>query len=159
MSQSPTYRVVEMGAIGKLIPCPCDDPIILEFKDGSRDAFFLRELEPITQPITDSYSTRGSATTNGGKGKPKGMEWETIEKMLQIYVFLKTQSDPVYRGAIEKVVGFNCTRCLMHQSSQKTQVTLESLGIVERIPGERTWVTWQLTELGRTEGEDIIRGL
>ena len=168
MSQSPTptasglkpiYRVVETGEVGHLIPCPCDNPIILEFKDGIRDAFFLRELEPTTHPITDSYPTRGNATKNGVKGRPKGMERGTIEKMLQIYRFLETQSEPVYRTAIEKAVGFNCTRLLMYQPSQAKQVTLESLGIVERIPGERTWVAWRLTELGQTEGVDIIRGL
>ncbi|MCE2397262.1 hypothetical protein J4G02_22400 [Candidatus Poribacteria bacterium] len=159
MSQSLTYRVVKTGGIGKLIPCPCDDPIILEFKDGIRDAFFLRELEPSTQPITDSYSTRGSAPTNGVKGKPKGLERGTIDKMLEIYRFLEVQSEPVYRATIEKAVGFNCTRPLMCQPSQSKQVTLESLGIAERIPGERTWLTWRLTELGRTEGADIIRGL
>ena len=70
-----------------------------------------------------------------------------------------TQSEPVYRAAIEKAAGFNCTRPLMCQPSHPKQVTLESLGIVERIPGERTWVAWQLTELGRTEEGDIIRGL
>ena len=166
MSQSPIYRVVETGEIGQLIPCPCDNPIILEFKDGIRDAFFLRELQPTTHPITASYSTRGSNAKNGVKGRPKGLERETVEKMLQIYRFLETQprdsegkSLPVYRAAIEKAVGFNCTRPLMCQPSQPEQVTLESLGIAERIPGERTWVAWRLTELGRTEGVDIIRRL
>ena len=114
----PIYRVVETGEIGQLIPCPCDDPIILEFKDGIRDAFFLRELGPTTHPITALYPT-----------------------------------------CIEEVVGFNCTRPLMWQLSQLKQVALESLGIAERIPVERTWVAWQLTELGRVEGEEIIRGL
>ena len=47
----------------------------------------------------------------------------------------------------------------MYQPSQPKQVTMESLGIAKRIPGERTWVTWRLTELGRTEGEAMIRGL
>ena len=159
MSQSPIYRVTETGEIGQLIPCPCDDPIILEFKDGIRDAFFLRELEPTTHPITNSYPTRGNATKNGVKGRPKGLERGTVEKMLEIYRFLETQSEPVYRAAIERAVGFNCTRPLMCQPSQPKQVTLESLGIAERMPGERTWVAWQLTELGRTEGEDIIMGL
>ncbi len=168
-----TYRVIETGKIGQLIPCPCDNPIILEFKDGTRDAFFLRELEPMTHPITESYSTRSSNTKNGVKGGSKGsdkskpgLEWGTIEKMLQIHQFLESQSRdsegkslPVYRAAIEKVVGFNCAHSLMHQPSQPKRVTLESLGIVERIPGERTWVAWRLTELGRTEGEGIIRGL
>ena len=159
MSQSPTYRVVETGEIGQLIPCPCDNPIILEFKNGTRDAFFLRDLEPTTHPITESSSTRGSNTNNRTKGRSKGLAQKTIENMLQIYEFLKTQSEPVYRSAIEKVVGFNCTRPLMSRPTQPKQVTLEGLGIVERIPGERTWVAWQLTELGRTEGEEIIRGL
>ena len=36
---------------------------------------------------------------------------------------------------------------------------LESLAIVERIPAERTWVAWWLTELGKAEGKDIIRRL
>ena len=168
MSQSPTpirsgpkltYRVVKTGEVGQLIPCPCDNPIILEFKNGIRDAFFLRELEPTTYPITESYSKRGSGSKNGQKGRPKGLAPKTIKKMLQVYTFLKTQSEPVYRSAIEQAVGFNCIRGLMHQPAQPTQVTLESLGIVERIPAERTWVAWQLTELGRTDGEAIIRGL
>ena len=153
------YRVVETGEIGQLLPCSCDNPIILEFKDGIRDAFFLRELEPTTHPITASYPTRGSANKNGVKGRPKGLARRTVEKMLQIYRFLETQSEPVYRSAIEKAVGFNCTRCLMSQPSQPTIITMESLGIAERIPGERTWVAWRLTELGRMEGETIIKSL
>ena len=154
-----TYRVIKTGEIGQLLPCPCDDPIILEFKDGTRDAFFLRELEPTPHPITDSYATRGNTATNGAKNRPKGLEQGTVEKMLQIFRFLETQSAPVYRAAIEQAVGFNCTRPLMRQPSQPQQVTLESLGIAERIPGERTWVAWRLTEVGRTEGEEVIRGL
>ena len=153
------YRVVETGEIGQVVPCPCDNPIILEFKDGVRDVFFLRELEPTTHPITDSYPTRSNLSKNGQKGRAKGLEQRTINKMLQIYEFLKTQSQPVYRAAIEKAVGFNCTRPLMSQPSQPTQVTLESLGIAERLPGERTWVAWRLTELGKTEGESIIKSL
>ena len=82
MSESPTptasglkpiYRVVETGEIGQLIPRPCDNPIILELKDGIRDVYFLRKLEPTPHPITDSYPTRGNATKNGVKGRPKGM--------------------------------------------------------------------------------------
>ena len=154
-----TYRVIKTGEVGQLIPCPCDNPIILEFKDGIRDAFFLRELEPTTHPITDSYSTRGSAAKNGGKGRPKGLAQKTVDRMLQIYQFLETQSEPVYRSIIEKAAGFSCIRCLMIQPAQPKLITLEGLGIVERIPGERTWVAWQLTESGRMEGEALIREL
>ena len=153
------YKVIETQEIGKLIPCPCDDPVILEFKNGIRDAFHLRELEPTSHPITNAYPTRGIAAKNGQKGRPKGIEQGTINKMMQIHAFLETQSTPVYRQAIENAVGFNCTRSLMYQPSQPKQITLESLGIAERIPGERTWVTWSLTELGRRDGVDIIRKL
>ncbi len=154
MSRSPTYRVIETGEVGQLIPRPCDNPIILESNDGIRDVYFLRELEPTTHPITESYPTRSSNAKNGVKGRPKGRERGTVEKMLQIYRFLETQSEPVYRAAIERALGFNCTRPLIYQLSQPKQVTLESLGIVER-----TWVSWRLTDLGRTEGEAMIRGL
>ena len=153
------YRVIKTGEVGKFIESPCDNPIILEFKDGIRDAFFLRELEPTTHPITKSYPKRGNLTRNGQKGRPKGLERGTVEKMLQIYQFLETQSEPVYRSVIEKSVGSNCVFPLMYQPSQPKQVTMESLGITERIPGERTWVTWRLTEMGRAEGETIIKSL
>lgn len=153
------YRVIETEEIGKLVPCPCDDPIILEFKNGIRDAFHLRELEPTSHPITNAYPARGNPAQNGHKGKPKGIEQPTVKKMLKIYRFLKAQSKPVYRKPIENAVGFNCTRPLMSQPSQPKQITLESLGIAERLPGERTWVAWRLTELGRTEGKSIIKSL
>ena len=153
------YFVIKTGEIGKLIPCPCDNPIILEFKDGIRDAFHLRELEPTTWSNTPSNSLRGSLNKNGQRGRAKGIEIGTVEKMLRVYAFLETQSEPVYRSAIEKAVGFNCTRCLMSQPSQPTIITMERLGVAERMPGERTWVAWKLTELGRTEGEAIIKSL
>ena len=159
-SNSARYRVVETDEIGQLIPCHCDNPIILKFKNGVRDVFFLHELEPTTHPISNWYSTN----KHGGKrrdqrGRPKGMARTTIDKMLQIYRFLETQSEPVYRSAIEKAVGFNSARALMNFKSEYGRITLESLGIVERLPGERTWIAWRLTEMGRNEGTSIIENL
>ena len=157
-SNGARYRVIETGEIGQLSPCHCDNPVILEFKNGIIDVFFLHELEPTTHPISNSH------TKHGGKrrdqiGRPKGMERSTIDKMLQVYCFLETQSEPVYRSVIEKAVGFNCARSLINYKSEGDRITLESLGIVERLPGERKWVAWQLTELGRTEGASIIEKL
>lgn len=155
----PTYRVVETGEIGQLVACPCDDPVILEFKDKVRDAFHLRELEPTTAPISMS-DTRGQAAKNGQKGRSKGIEHRTIKRMLQIHAFLMKQTAPVYRKQIEDQVGFNITRHIMIQKSGLVHYdSLESLGIVKRIKGERTWAAWQLTEHGRTEGEQIIKSL
>ena len=155
----PNFRVIQTDVIGKLVPCPCDDPVILEFKNGLRDAFHLRELEPTSHPITNAYWSHDNSGKFRQDGRPKGIAPGTVDKMFEIYLFLEAQSKPVYRQAIENAVGFNCTRPLMYQASHPKQITLESLGIAERIPGERTWVAWQLTELGRREGEDIIRKL
>lgn len=157
MPQPPTYRVIKTGEIGELIPSPSDNPVILEFGEGFRDAFFLRELEPTSHQITKSYPKQGKRHRN--RGKPKGMLISTLDKMLAIRRYLETQSEPVYRKDIEKVVMFDCTRPLMSQPSEPERVTLESLGIVERSPGIRTWITWRLTELGRTDGEAIIKRL
>ena len=152
------FKISKTGEIGEQIACPCDDPIILEFKDGERDAYHLRDVEPSTQPVTDALFTRNGKRI-GNTGRPQRLEQVSIEKMLQIYEFLETQSEPVYRAAIEKTLGFNCTRPLMIQLSQPKRVTLESLGIAERLPRERTWVAWRLTEWGRAEGEAIIKEL
>ena len=157
-SNGARYRVIETGEIGQLIPCHCDNPVILEFKNGIRDVFFLRELEPTPHPISNSHPKQGGRRS-GQNVRSKGMERRTIDKMLQIYRFLETQSEPMYRSAIEKAVGFNCARSLINYKSQGERITLESLGIVERLPGERTWIAWRLTEMGRTEGASIIESL
>ena len=151
------YEVIETGEVGERIECPCDDPIILEFKDGVRDAFFLREVERSTRPQTASFDRYVGARNQ--KGRPKGIAPSTVKQMLRIYEFLLDQSQPVYRKPIEEAVGFNITRPLMNQQSSPHIVTLESLGIVERIKGERTWASWILTEKGRSEGEAIITSL
>lgn len=152
------YHVVETGEIGKVCPCPCDDPLILKFEDGVLDAFHLCELEETDRQLTVSIN-RGVPNGNGRKGRPKGMETGTVNKMLQIYRFLLHQTEPVYRAQIEKAVGFNITRPLMVQKSLAQCVTMESLGIVKRLPGHRTWAAWELTEHGRSEGERVIKSL
>ena len=145
------YKVRKTSEIGEKIECSCDNPIILEFKDEIRDAFFLRELEPTSSPATGSVG-RSADKRNGG-GRPKGIGRSTVDKMLKIHAFLQSRSVPVYRAAIEKCVGFNITRPLMNQQSMSPHtITLESLGIVQCIKGERTWSAWILTEKGRHEG-------
>lgn len=155
----PVYRVVETNEVGVLVPCPCDDPVILQFKDGVRDAFHLRELEPTIAPISKSNSRRLTAKDER-RGRPKGIGSGTIKNMLAIHAFLLTQTNPVYRGQIQKAVGFDITRPMIKQQSHAPgTITLESLGIVERIPSERPWTAWQLTQLGRAHGEDLIKSL
>ena len=153
------YRVIKTGEIGKLIPCPSTDPIILKFKDGLRDAFHLRELEPTLIPSSNSKGRGIPPANRRADGRPKGIPQQTIDKMLAVYRFLQKQSSPVYRGAIEKEIGHCCARALMHQQSQPKRDTLESMGIVKRTQGYRTWALWELTQRGRKQGKELILNL
>ena len=42
------YRIKRTSKVGTIVPCPCPNPIILEFTDGSRDAFHLRDCEEVS---------------------------------------------------------------------------------------------------------------
>ena len=72
---------------------------------------------------------------------------------------LKSAGIGIMASRLILTLAFNCTRPLMYQLSQPKQVAMEHLGIVERIPAERTCVAWRLAELEQVEGADIIRGL
>ena len=55
-------------------------------------------------------------------------------------------------------------RVQLHTTFNVSAVATEAghdgaLRIVERIPAVRTGIAWRLTELGKAEGEDIIREL
>ena len=78
--------------------------------------------------------------------------------MITILRFLKNQDTPVYRRHIEEAVGFNITRFLMRHRDKNID-SLESLELVERLPGEKTWVAWRISPLGREQGEAIINSL
>ena len=154
------WLVQETGEIGQVVPSPCDNPIILEFKCGVRDAFFLKELSPTAAELTHASPIRVShAKKNNYRSRPKGPERETIRRMIRIINFLKKVKEPIARSHIERALGFNCVRPMMKQESQKHFPSLESMGIVKRYPDCRKWVKWKLTEKGRTEGIRIVNSL
>ena len=155
------YQVLSSGEVGVVVPSPCPDPIILEFRDGSRDAFHLRELEPTALSVSRSKDSTYKKNRNGKMGRPRGVETITITKMLAVHGYLKRQSVSLKRSVIEKEMGFDCTRILMQlPSDPDDKINLETLGIVLRIPVRRDkWVAWELTPLGREKGEEIIHSL
>ena len=51
------YQVLRSGVVGVVVPSPCPDPLVLEFRDGSRDAFHLRELEPTALSVSRSKNS------------------------------------------------------------------------------------------------------
>ena len=141
-----------------VVPCPCPDPLVLEFKDGKRDAFHLSELELCNLSLSRSENSNYKKNKNGKMGRPRGVETITITKMFAVHGYLKRQSVPLKRSVIEKEMGFDCTRILMQlPSDPDDKINLETLGIVLRIPVRRDkWVAWELTPLGREKGEEII---
>ena len=148
------YEDLETGAIGKVVPCPCDDPLILEFEDGRRDAFFVRNLQPTAADVTlPPFRSRET--------KPHGPRAETIDKLIKIHKFLKAQSAPVQRGKIQSALGFDVTFHLLRIPCKQNRWNLEILGIAERvrIHRGRGGTAWQLTEVGRTQGETMIQAL
>ena len=155
------YQVVRSGKVGVVVPCSCPDPLILEFRDGKRDAFHLRELELCDLSVSRSENSNYKKNKNGNMGRSRGVETITISKMFAVHGFLKRQSVPLKRSVIEKEMGFDCTRTLMQKPSDRDgKINLENLGIVLRVPvGRDNWVAWELTEDGREKGEDIIRSL
>ena len=38
------YRVVRTNEVGVVVPCPCPDPLILEFKESTRDAYHAHQI-------------------------------------------------------------------------------------------------------------------
>ena len=155
------YQVVRSGEVGVVVPCPCADPLVLEFRDGKRDAFHLRELEPCNLSVSRPKNSSYKKNRDGKMGRPRGLEAITIAKMFAVHGFLKRQSVPIRKSAIEKVMGFDCMRTLMQLPSDRDdKINLETLNIVRRVPVRgNNWVAWELTALGREKGEEIIRSL
>ena len=148
------YRVKATGAIGKIKPCPCDDPVILEFQDEVLDFFRMKDIE-----ITDAAVTVVSRV-RGSKGRRVNtVNRPTIHKFHKVRFFLMGQDKPVKRSFIESELGFSCIRHLIHSPSHPDQWTLESAKIVKRTRGFRNWCFWGLTDLGRTDGESMIESV
>ena len=73
------YLVPSVNLIGKIMPCNCDDPIILQFADGSLDFFWLKECVITELPVTPPKKI---------KTGPKGFQEATLKKFITIHSFL-----------------------------------------------------------------------
>ena len=148
------YRVKSTGDVGKIQPCPCDDPVILQFQDEVLDFFWMKDIEKTDLPVTCERGERGR------KGRRVNtVNRPTIHKFHKVRFFLMGQDKPVKRSFIESELGFSCIRHLIHFPSHPDQWTLESAKIVERTQGYRNWCFWGLTDLGRTDGESMIESV
>ena len=151
------YKIKDTDNVGVVIPFPCGDPLVLEFKCGKRYVCHLYEIEKTFAPITALTSMKGYGINY--QGRPKGISKNTVKKMLIVYDYLFEQDKPVKRIEIEQAVGFNCIRSLSTSPSRNEEITLESLGIIERIVFKRSWLKWKLTPLGLKEGKLILEDI
>lgn len=141
--------------IGMLAPVPqIDSPLILEFSDGMRDAFHVRDLIPTTAPLT---AIAGSNFLKRKRHRTKKVKRETIEKQLQLLALLKEQTKPIKLKDAEAILGFRCVYVMSRQREYDSVLSLEELGLVERRRAEKTWITWIITKKGRDNGEKVIK--
>ena len=80
------YLVPATNVVGKIMPCNCDNPIILEFADGSRDFFWLYEITITDLPVTKPRKKKTGA---------RGLQKATIKKMIAIHSFLMNQNEAI----------------------------------------------------------------
>ena len=143
------YLVPATGIIGKIMPCNCDDPIILQFADKSLDYFWLKEITMTDLPVTPPQKKK--------TGK-SGLQKATIKKMVAIHSFLMKQSKAVPNSTINLKVGSDCAPQLRGYASKPDQWNLEDANIVSRTKrGKHNF--WELTEFGRAEGLAVIQSL
>ena len=148
------YRVKATGDVGRIQPCPCDDPVILQFQDEVLDCFRMSDIE-----ITDAAVSCVSRVLGRKGRRVNTVNRPTIQKFHKVRVFLMGQDKPVKRSFIESELGFSCIRYLIHSPSHPDQWTLESAKIVKRTRGFRGWCFWGLTNLGRIDGESMIESV
>ena len=142
------YLVPSVNLIGKIMPCNCDDPIILQFADGSLDFFWLRDCTVTELPVTPPKKI---------KTGPRGFHEATLKKFIAIHSFLMKQTKDVTHSVIKQEIGSSCSPQLRGLSGSD-QWNLVQAKIVSRTKRGSDYF-WKLTEFGRAEGLAVIKSL
>ena len=143
------YLVSSANIVGKIQPCNCDNPIILEFADKSLDYFWLKEITMTDLPVTKPRKKKTGRS---------GLQKATIKKMIAIHSFLMKQKRAVPHSTIKQGIGSDCSPQLRGFPSKPGQWNLEQAKIVERTKRGKDYF-WELTEFGRAEGLAVIKAL
>ena len=143
------YLVPSTNVIGKIMPCNCDNPIILQFADGSRDFFWLKEITITDLPVTLPQKKKTGA---------RGLHKATIKKMLAIHSFLMEHDEAISHLTIKQGIGSDCSPQLRGFASKPDQWNLEQAKIVSRVKRGKDYF-WKLTKFGRAEGLAVIESL
>ena len=108
------YQVVRSGKVGVVLPSPCPDPLVLEFRDGKRDAFHLRELELCDLSVSRSENSNYKKNKDGNMDETPGVS--RLSRSVRCSLFtVSSNVNPFLsrRSVIEKEMGFDCTRILI----------------------------------------------
>lgn len=146
------YRVIQTNAIGRII----DMNIIsfnveLEFSDEKRKVFNIDELEATTRGWTPL-----EASKNGQKKDPI-ITKRTIDHMLELLYFMRKQTKPLKRFAIEAGIGFSCLGLISFHVSRFNIKSLERLGLVKCNRSNSRRFLYSITEKGLVSGEEEIK--
>ena len=135
------------------------NPLILEFSDGLRDVFRLRDLELTHDEVTASMIS--------GRSKPRQrlIARSSVQKQLQILEYMRQRSRPVSAPKATKDLGFNTQNFIWRQFERATLISLEEMELLRRIPvnpakvGSGHKMLWEITEKGKEVGvgEGLIR--
>ena len=148
------HYLTPQNNVGMLADVPQIDPVILEFADGLRDAFYKDDLKPTTAGITP---ISGSLFFKRKRSVGKQVKRVTVEKQLKLLAFLCKQTRPVKKKECEEALGFRCVYILSRQRDYDSVLSLEELGLVVRSYTEQRWIFWEVTEKARTHGEEFIK--
>ena len=142
------YLVPATNVVGKIMPCNCDNPIILQFADGSRDFFWLRDCTITDLPVTPPQKAKTGS---------RGFQEATLQKFVAIHSFLMQQNKAVPHSTIKQAIGSSCSPQLRGLSGSD-QWNLMEAKIVSRTKRGKDYF-WKLTEFGRAEGLAVIEQL
>ena len=153
----------DAGTIGKVADIPQIDPIVLEFADGARDAFYKDTLHLTDEALTIHADPRrgiprdfkGRKPTEKTKRKiSQTLLTKRAQRILLVRAYLKKQSKPIPIITIEKSLGFIARP--MIQTRKKNTVSLEELGIVDFVLFRNRFYHWYLTEKGHNISDEEL---
>ena len=149
-------RVKPTGDIVQMANVPQQDPVIVQYGDGVRDVFRIKDLERVPkQALTPSPATHGGRRVSRVPGEIK---LETLERQLKLLEYMREAKEPVKAGDATADLGFPCLYLMRRQRDKDRVKSLEELGIIEYTLYGRHWFQWHITELGRTaQAEELIR--
>lgn len=146
--------------VGKVADIPQIDPIILEFSDQIRDAYFKKDLKLTTKDLTPHINAKViTQRKKNNRTRKNEIHAITITKMLKVLHLVRDANGPITMPVINELLGFSCIGILTRAYSDRNRrlISLEELGLVECEKRSSHRHYYRITEKGLKGGEDEIK--